>query len=126
MVFEVGGVTPGRKLLVVDECQDLIDPWTLPDQLGDVLSRGGRREIDTALVGRSANALQTEARDQVTELYCFRCLDSNSLKYPTGAGLDPERIKSLKDTEFIFKDMRTGETKELALWNKKRNGLEES
>lgn len=119
MAFELAGHTAGRMLFVVDECQDLIDPWNMPESLGNVLSRGGRREMDTAIVGRSANALQTEARDQVSELYCFRVLDANSLKFPVAMGLDPERVKSLPDTEFVFKDMRTGQMKELALWAKK-------
>jgi hypothetical protein len=119
MVFELAGQTPGRKLVVIDECQDLIDPYNLPTQLGDILSRGGRRMIDTCIAGRSANALQTEARDQVTELYVFRCLDANSLKYPTSLGLDAETIQGLPDTHFIFKNMRTGQQNELALWAKK-------
>lgn len=122
MAFEVGGITPGRKLVVVDECQDLIDPWNMPEALGDLLSRGRRRQIDTCIVGRSANSLQTEARDQVSELYVFRCIDENSLKYPKSVGLDPERVKALKDTEFIHKDMRTGDQNELELFGKESNG----
>jgi hypothetical protein len=118
MVFELSGQTAGRKLLVVDECQELIDPWNIPEGLGTILSRGRRRMIDTCLIGRSANALHTVGRDQVSELYLFRQTDGNSLKYPASLGVDPESIRSLKDTEFIFRDNRTGETKRLALWGR--------
>jgi hypothetical protein len=117
MVFEVGGCIPGRKLFVVDECQDLIDPYNMPEPFGDILSRGGRRMIDTCLIGRSANALQTESRDQVSELYCFRLVDGNSLKYPASLKLDADQVQALPDTHFVFKDLRTGEQKKLALYD---------
>ena len=114
--FETSGVMPGRKLFIVDECQDLIDPYNVPDGLQRILSRGRRRLMDTCLAGRSANALHTVGRDQVSELYCFRCIDENSLKYPKSIGLDPEEVKSLPDTHFFYRDLRTGDKKRLALW----------
>lgn len=119
MVFEVGGTTPGRKLFVVDEVHELVDPYNIPEPLGDILSRGGRRMIDTVMIGRSANALQTEARDQVSELYVFRLIDANSIKYPKDIGLDADEIRGLKDTHFIYKDMRTGEVLKLDLWGQR-------
>jgi hypothetical protein len=119
MAFELSGVTPGRKLIVIDECQELIDPWNIPPGLGKILSRGRRREMDTCLIGRSANALQTTARDQVNELYCFRMVDGNSLKYPTSLGIDEEKLKTLKDTHFIYRDGRTGKQMDLDLWGRR-------
>jgi hypothetical protein len=119
MVFEVAGKLEGRLLFVVDESQDLIDPYNLPENFGDVLSRGRRREIDTVVAGRSANALQTESRDQVSEFYCFRLLDENSLKYPKAAGLDVDQVKDLRDGEFFYRNMTTGEQHKLDLFKKK-------
>jgi hypothetical protein len=121
MCFEVSGKTPGRKLIVADELQDLVDPYNIPDPLSDILCRGGRREADTCLMGTSANVLHGTGRNQVTELYCFRCVDENALKYPKALGLDPETIKGLPDCRFLFWDARTGEKKELELWGGKRN-----
>lgn len=118
MAFELSGKTAGRKLIVVDETQDLIDPWEMPTSLGNILSRGRRRMMDTCLVGRAANALNTVARDQVSELYCFRLTDDNSMKYPASLGLDTDEIRNLKDTHFIYRNNRTGETKKLALWQR--------
>jgi hypothetical protein len=118
MAFELAGKTAGRKLFVVDECQELIDPWNIPDGLGNLLSRGRRRMVDTCLIGRSANALHTVGRDQVSELYQFRSTDENSLKYPASLGLDTDEIKALKNTHFIYRDNLAGESKKLALWEK--------
>lgn len=119
MAFEVSGVTPGRKLVVADDCHDLLDPWNMPPALGKLLGRGRRRLVDTCLIGEAANCLQTKARNQVSELYVFRCTDENSLKYPASVGLDIEKVKNLQDTHFIYRDMRTGDQKELDLWGQK-------
>lgn len=115
--FTIAGEVSGRVLIVVDECQELIDPQNLPEPLGDILSRGRRREMDTCIAARSANALETEARDQVTELYVFRLVDERSLKYPKSVGLDADAILNLPDTSLVYRDMRTGEQKRLELWD---------
>lgn len=120
MAFEISGQLPGRKLLCVDELHDLIDPYNIPEPLGDILGRGGRRMMDTCLIGASANALHSESRNQISELYCFRCVDDNALKYPKSLGLDPAQIRGLPDCRFMFWDARTGEKKELELWGGKR------
>lgn len=122
MAFELSGTTAGRKLIVVDESQDLIDPYNIPDSLKKVLTRGGRREMDTCLIGSAANALHNVGRNQVSELFCFRCVDENARKFPVSLGLDDQRIKSLPDCRFIHLDMRTGQQNELGLWDKKSNG----
>lgn len=119
--FELAGQLPGRKLIVVDESQDLIDPWNIPPGFERILCRGGRRMIDTVVCGSSANALEGTARNQVSELYCFRCVDDNAVKYPKSVGIDPEKVKALPDTHFIFKDMRTGRQNNLDLWGLKSN-----
>lgn len=115
MAFDLAGQTPGRLLLVVDEGHELIDPWNIPENLGAVLSQGRRREMDSCIVARSANSLQTEARDQMTELYCFRLVDKNSLQYPRELGLDPDKVKALADLHLIYLNGKTGEQKELVL-----------
>jgi hypothetical protein len=118
MAFEVAGRTPGRKLVVVDECQELIDPWKIPDGLGKLLSRGRRRMVDTCLLGSAANALHSVGRNQVTEAYFFRTTDENALKYPASLGLDTDEIRDLKNTEFVYRNNVTGEKEKLALWDK--------
>jgi hypothetical protein len=118
MAFEVAGATPGRKLFVVDECQELIDPWKIPDGLGKLLSRGRRRMVDTCLVGSAANALHSVGRNQVTEAYFFRTTDENSLKYPASLGINTDEIRDLKNTELVYRNNVTGEKQRLALWEK--------
>lgn len=119
VVFELCRHTAGRKLVVIDEVQDLIDPWNIPEPLDDILGRGGRAMVDTCIAGQAANALQSAARNQVTELYIFRCIDGNALKYPVSVGLDAVEVQALPDTVCIHKDMRTGEKMRLELWGRK-------
>lgn len=116
MAFELAGETPGRKLIVIDECQDLIDPWNLPPALGSLLSKGRRRLVDTCMIGSAANALQSTARNQVTELYCFRSVDENALKYPGSLGIDTDTIRDLPNTHLVYRDNVSGDQKRLALW----------
>lgn len=121
MAFEVSGSVPGRKLFVVDEVQDLIDSHNIPEPLSDILARGGRRMMDTCLIGSAANALHGDARNQVTEVYVFRCVDDNALKYPCSIGLEEKDIRALPDCKFISWDARTGDKIELELWGGKRS-----
>jgi hypothetical protein len=120
MSFDVAGAIPGRKLFGADECQGLMDPYNIPEPLGDILARGGRRMMDTCLIGTAANALHGDGRNQVSELYCFRCIDDNAVKYPKSLGIDPQEVRALPDCRFISFDARTGEKKELELWDGKR------
>jgi hypothetical protein len=118
VVFEVGGRVPGRKLAIIDELQNKIDPWNMPEYLDELLTRGGRREIDTCLIGSAPNALQCKARNQVSELYCFRLIDETAIQFPKQLKIDPASIRTLPDCRFIFLDMRTGQKEELDLWEK--------
>lgn len=125
MAFEIAGHVPGRKLFCVDECQALIDPYTIPEPLSRILDRGGRRMMDTCLIGSSANALHTESRNQISEVYVFRCIDENAVKYPKSIGMDPDQIRALPDCRFVFWEARTGNRKTLDLWDGKSNPKEE-
>ena len=116
MAFEVSGSTPGRKLFVVDEVHDLIDPWTMPEHLGRILRAGRRRMMDTCLVGEAANAINSVGRNQVSELYLFRNTDDKALEFPKSLKMDVEEIRNLPKTHFIYRDRETGEAKKLALW----------
>lgn len=122
MSFEIGGDIPGRKLVCADELQDLgVDAYNIPDSLNALLTRGRRREIDTAFAASAANGIHGDGRNQVSEFYCFRCVDENALKYPKSLKMDVDRIMKLEDCQFIFRDNRTGEIAELDLWRKKAN-----
>lgn len=125
MVFELCGQTAGEKVIVIDEGQDLMDPWTIPPELDDILCRGGRREMNTVIIASAPNAINGTGRNQITELYCFRLVDGNARKFPVSLGLDDEEIQKLPDTECLHLDMRTGEKGRLALWSKKSKADEQ-
>ena len=121
MAFELAGNLPGRKLFVCDEMQDLIDPYNITENLDNLLTRSGRRMMDTCFIGSAANALHNRARNQVSELYHFRVIDESALAYSKSLGMEPESIRNLPDCQFIYRDNRTGETKKLDLWGREED-----
>lgn len=120
MAFEVSSITPGIKLIVVEELQDLIDGHKMPPSMKTLLSRGRRRRLDSILSASAPNGLHNNSRDQVSELYLFRSIDENALNYPTSMGIDAQEIRDLPDTHFLYRNLRTGRKVNLALWSKKR------
>lgn len=107
LVFEASGQIPARKVVAIDESQDLNSPHVIPPGLTRILTRGRRRRMDSILAASAANQIHNTGRNQVTEFYCFRCIDKNSLLYPASLGIDPDEVQKLEDGEFIFKDMRS-------------------
>lgn len=124
MAMEVGGQMPGVKLVVIDEAHDLMSVYKIPWPLRGLLARGRRRRIDTILVASAANAVHSTGRNQVSELYCFKCTDENALEYPVSLGLDKQEVKDLPKTHFIHKDNESGEMLRLALWDENANAGE--
>jgi hypothetical protein len=118
MVREVSGLIEGRKLAIIDESQDLMTTNRIPIELYRLLARGRRREIDTVLIASAANAIHGKGRNQVSELFCFKCVDENALDYPASLGLDREKIQELPKGHFVHKSLETGKMMELALWEK--------
>jgi hypothetical protein len=117
MVREVSGLVPGRKLAIVDESQDLMTTQRIPIELYRLLARGRRREIDTVLIASAANAIHGKGRNQVSELFCFKCVDDNALDYPVSLKMDGEKIQALEKGHFLHKSLETGKIMELALWD---------
>jgi hypothetical protein len=118
-ILETCDELPGQKLIVVDELQECISPNKMPLAFARMLRLGRRKMADTLCIGTAANALHNVGRNLVTDFNCFRCTDDTALAYPTSLGLDKEEIRALDDGEFINLNLRTGEQKKLALWEKK-------
>jgi hypothetical protein len=115
-VFDIAGKTDEQKLIVADEVDDLTDPYNVPKPMKRILKRGRRLRMDTIFCGGSANALHSSGRDQVSELYQFRNIDDNALKFATRLKVNPDEVSSLDDGEFIHVDCRKGTKKRLDLW----------
>lgn len=124
MVFEVCGWIPGRKLIVIDEGQELIDARNIPESFRVLLRRGRRRMIDTVFIADAANVIHNIGRNQVSDLYHFRGTDENAMDYAEGLGVTPDEIRGLDDLEFIHVNTRTGEKKKLALVHEKSSAKE--
>lgn len=122
MVMEVCSQLPGEKLVVVDENHDLQSAYKLPSGQRWLVTKGRRKRINTILMASGANGLHNTVRNNLSELYCFRCTDENALEYPASLGIDKEQIKTLPKTHFLHRDRATGEVKKLALWDEESNG----
>jgi energy-coupling factor transporter ATP-binding protein EcfA2 len=106
-------ILPGVKLFFADELQDYTDtsdankPLALL-QLGDI---GRSLQLDMILVAQAPNRLHWALRNQVTEIYTFRQNEKNAIEPLAEKGFDPDEIRKLKNGEWLWRNLATGETK---------------
>ena len=109
-IFEESKMRGGRKILVCDELQMLCEPSVIPESLLKVLDTGRRLELDCFFITNALNGIHTRVRNQLTRVYAFRIIEDNSLKYLEKNGFDSEKIRNLKNGEYVWRDFNSGET----------------
>lgn len=108
-VFTVKENLKGRVLFCCDEIQFFVDSYNKPEALLNILERGRRREIDCHFIGQAPNCLHGKVRNQISEVVTFRQSDKNAIAWMEDQGLDPEKIRTLKNGQWLSKNLRTGE-----------------
>jgi hypothetical protein len=111
-VFTACGHLKGRKLLVIDELDDLTQDIANPKELLRVFRRGRRLEIDVYAICQGTNALHNRVRQQITDIYAFAQGDENATKWLVSRGLDEEKLLGLKPGEYLYKNRNSAEVKE--------------
>ena len=112
LLFEVIQTVRGRKIIVCDEVQMLCDPFEIPEGLMKLLDTGRRFQTDAFFITNALNGIHNRVRNQITLLYAFRMVEKNSLKYCLENGFEDEKIRNLKNGEYVWSNFNTGETGE--------------
>jgi GTPase SAR1 family protein len=112
LVFEIIQSVKGRKIFVCDEIQILCDAHEMPEGLMKILDTGRRYQCDCFFITNALNGIHNRLRNQITKLHAFRMVEKNSLKFCDENGFDSEKIRSLKNGEYVWRDFNSGETGE--------------
>lgn len=91
----------GTKLFGCDELQAVTDCHTIPKAWQDILQRGRRRGIDTAIATQAPNEIHNKLRNQLTEVVAFAAADERALEWLEKYGFNGEELRQLPAGEFI-------------------------
>lgn len=111
-VFSVSETVKGRKIFACDELQSFVNPDNEPKNFLNLIERGRRLELDIVCIAQAPNRLHNAVRNQMTEVITFAHTDENAIKYLADQGLDPDKIRSLKNGQWLHKNIKTGEFSE--------------
>lgn len=112
LIFETIQNCKGRKIFICDEIQMLCDPHEIPEGLMKILDTGRRYQTDCFFITNALNGIHNRVRNQITMLYAFRMVEKNSLKFCEENGFDSEKIRNLKNGEYVWRNFNTGESGE--------------
>lgn len=109
-VFEVGSITPGRKLFCCDELGKVTGNSIEPENLVTLLETGRRYSIDTFCIAQGANQIHNRIRQQWTQVTAFRHADTTAIKPLAALGMNENEIRELRPGEYVWRKLNTGET----------------
>ncbi|HTB83642.1 MAG TPA: ATP-binding protein [Candidatus Sulfotelmatobacter sp.] len=108
--WEIGQEIRGKKNFVADELQSLVDVYSKPDGLLKILDEGRTYQMDCFFAAAAVNGINNQVRKQITEIFAFRQGDEAGAKWFEEKGFEVQKILSLKNGEWIYKNVITGET----------------
>jgi len=101
------------KLLIVDEIWKHTGK-SLQPALQAIMHEGARQEIDSLIISQQLNKTNSDLRAQTSDLWAFRQVDANTVKWLKEDGFSPDAIRTLDHPGgFILRDFsgfRTGRT----------------
>jgi hypothetical protein len=111
-IFTTKEAYPGRVIFCCDELQFFVDNHKGNPALLNILQRGRRREIDCFFISQAINELHNAERQQITDVVTFRQSEKAAIVWFEDQGFDPEKIRNLKNGQWLSKNTRTGEFSE--------------
>ena len=99
----------GRKILVCDELQKLVNASRSPDELQTILDTGRRFQLDFYAITQAPNLIHNSIRNQITEIYSFRQCDKNAVVFLTDNGFNENEIRNLPRFKYLWRNLGTGE-----------------
>lgn len=97
--FEPAGM---QCLFVCDEVQKFCKIGSVPPQFKSILETGRRNNLDTLCLSQRPNKIDSDIREQWTEIVFFRLTDRNTLKFIEDCGAGQSEVCGLAPHEFLF------------------------
>lgn len=98
-----------ERLFACDELQNLIGTDVVTPYLAKVLETGRRYTLDWLGISQGLNVIHNRVRNQITNLVVFRTTDEKPLETLEAKGFDRSEVMSLRDFNFLEKNLKTGE-----------------
>ncbi len=108
-VWAVCQVLKGRKVLIADELDSLVDTYAKPGDLCAILDEGRTFEIECYFICHATNAIHNLVKKQITEIFVMMQDEKNGLAWLEERGFSADEIKGLKHGEWIYKNKNTGQ-----------------
>ena len=107
--FQIADALPGRKLLVADELQAIIDNHKpLPWGMAATVEMGRKAQLDFLGCSLSYNEIHNVIRTQATEIVAFRQGDDLGTAALRSKGFDEAKLANLPLLSYLARDLRTG------------------
>jgi hypothetical protein len=110
VVWEVTQNFTGKKLLFVDELQNVSSKFKVITEFQTLLDSGRTFGLSVIAISRRPNAIHTDTRSGFSHVYAFRQNDSNATEFHKEVGLDIDTIRNLRNGEYLWKNTDTGES----------------
>lgn len=108
LIFDVCRAEDGRKLLVVDDLQEVADAKNLPEGFRKIWQTGRRAGLDCVLISHGMNETSSKVRNGITEVIAFANVDKRALEFLDALGFDAEVIRALPSGEYRGRNIRYG------------------
>lgn len=108
-VWAVKSVLRGLKILGTDELDALVDARSEPESLCKILDQGRTFQLDCFFIAQSMNGIHNQVRKQLTEIFAMLQGDEVGCDYLKSKGFAVSELLSLKNGQFIYKNLRTGQ-----------------
>jgi len=108
VAFHASQRLPGRKYWVCDEVQMFCNPQRpVPPGASLIFDTGRRCALDVAAIAQAPQRLHGDARNQLTELVCFRLSDVKARRWAMDLGLsvDPGTLGA---GDYVARNLQTG------------------
>lgn len=107
--WSIGKNYKGRKILFVDELQNVVDPRKVTREFQEILDAGRSYQFDMLLISSRPNAIHNYSRDRFTKVFAFRQIDENATAFLKFAGIDEKAVRNLRNGEHLWRDIATGQ-----------------
>lgn len=109
MLWGIGRMIKGKKGIVADELQSLVDERSKPDELVNMLEMCRTYEMLWFFGATASNGIHNRVRGQITEVFAFHQDESCGTDWlEKGLGMERKNLSSLKYGQWIYKNTITG------------------
>lgn len=109
-VWAIATSHKGRKLIVVDELQNVTDNRKVSVEFQTFLDTGRSFQVDTVSLSTAPNAIHCRTRGQINKVFAFRQTDGNATEFLKEKGIDQNAVGTLRNGIYHWRDCDTGES----------------